>query len=453
MLNPLVSIVLPTYNGEKYIKEAINAIINQTYKNWELIVVNDCSTDSTLKIVNEYTKKDTRIRVISNETNKKVPASLNIGFNEAKGEYYTWTSDDNYYYPNAIEKMINFLENNQEYGMVYTSCDILSINKKTNKITANKPPKLESFLEGNIFGACFLYRKNVAKSIGKYSEKWHLADDYDYFLRIALRYKIANLNEVLYAYRKHPNALTAKHMNESALVAIKITTCYQNEFLEKFPNNQEMIKRIIGRRIALLNKDEKELINLLKSENKKILYREAKCFFKSTQDKFYLNLMKKLGGFYFFKALKQELIEYISHRKMSFYPISIRRYGDNRGFLTTLEENTDVPFKIKRTYYLSEISKGHDRAHHAHKHSKRVLSAIQGSVKATLFDGKNKETFTLDNPNKGVYFSNKVWCELSDFKDNAIVLALASEKYYEKEYIRSYDEFINYINKRKNKWK
>ena len=453
MLNPLVSIVLPTYNGEKYIKEAINAIINQTYKNWELIVVNDCSTDSTLKIVNEYTKKDTRIRVISNETNKKVPASLNIGFNEAKGEYYTWTSDDNYYYPNAIEKMVDFLENNQEYGMVYAPCDILNINKKTNKLYGFMPPLVENFIENDIFGACFLYRKNVAKSIGKYNEEIDLANDYDYFLRIALKYSTAKLNEPLYAYRIQPSSLSSTYKSKVIFDGIKVTISYYDNLLEKYPNHQEIIKKIIGSRIALLNKNEKELANLLKSENKKILYREAKCFFKSTQDKFYLNLMKKLGGFYFFKALKQELIEYISHRKMSFYPINIRRYGDNRGFLTTLEENTDVPFKIKRTYYLSEISKGHDRAHHAHKHSKRVLSAIQGSVKATLFDGKNKETFTLDNPNKGVYFSNKVWCELSDFKDNAIVLALASEKYYEKEYIRSYDEFINYINKRKNKWK
>lgn len=108
MNNPLVSIVLPTYNGEEYISRAIQSIINQTYTNWELIIVNDCSTDSTLEIINNFSKQDSRIKIINNDKNMKLPASLNRGFKEANGEYYTWTSDDNEYYPEAIEKMVNF---------------------------------------------------------------------------------------------------------------------------------------------------------------------------------------------------------------------------------------------------------------------------------------------------------------------------------------------------------
>lgn len=131
-----------------------------------------------------------------------------------------------------------------------------------------------------------------------------------------------------------------------------------------------------------------------------------------------------------------------------FYEFSIRRYGDERGYLTTIEDN-EIPFTIKRVYYLSELSQNKERAHHAHKRSQRVLSAIQGKVKVSLFDGKNKKEFILDNPNKAVYFNNKVWCELSNFKDNAIVLALASEAYDEREYIRKYDEFLNYIKENK----
>ena len=90
----LISIVLPVYNGEQYIDKAVESIIGQTYKNWELILVNDCSTDHTLEILEEYAGKDVRIRIINNTHNLKLPASLNVGFENAKGRYLTWTSDD-----------------------------------------------------------------------------------------------------------------------------------------------------------------------------------------------------------------------------------------------------------------------------------------------------------------------------------------------------------------------
>lgn len=114
-ISKLVSIVLPTYNGEKFIRESIESVINQTYKNWELIIVNDCSTDGTLQIIEEYAQKDNRIKYITNEVNSRTAQSLNNGFKLAKGEYYTWTSDDNMYKPNAVEKMVKFLDLNQRY--------------------------------------------------------------------------------------------------------------------------------------------------------------------------------------------------------------------------------------------------------------------------------------------------------------------------------------------------
>lgn len=92
---PKVSIVLPTFNGSKYIKQSVESVLSQTFTDFELIIVNDCSTDDTLSICNELKELDSRITIISNETNKKLPASLNIGFRRAVGEYFTWTSDDN----------------------------------------------------------------------------------------------------------------------------------------------------------------------------------------------------------------------------------------------------------------------------------------------------------------------------------------------------------------------
>ena len=104
--NPLVSIILPVYNGERYLKQSIESCLNQTYKNIELIIVNDCSTDSTSLIIDEYLLKDNRVRVIDNHINKKLPASLNIGHSQIRGAYVSWTSDDNHYNENAIEVML-----------------------------------------------------------------------------------------------------------------------------------------------------------------------------------------------------------------------------------------------------------------------------------------------------------------------------------------------------------
>ena len=105
----LVSIILPTYNGEKYIKDSIESCLCQTYRNIELIIVNDCSTDGTLDLIKKYAAKDRRVRIIENQKNLKLPASLNEGFKASSGDLLTWTSDDNMFRENAIERMVDML--------------------------------------------------------------------------------------------------------------------------------------------------------------------------------------------------------------------------------------------------------------------------------------------------------------------------------------------------------
>src|SRR5687768_16352258 len=105
---PLVSIVLPTYNGCRYLCESIDSCRKQTYPHWELILVDDCSTDDTPRIMAEAVRSDARIRSVRHETNKKLPSGLNTGFRLAKGDYLTWTSDDNCYRPEALAEMVAF---------------------------------------------------------------------------------------------------------------------------------------------------------------------------------------------------------------------------------------------------------------------------------------------------------------------------------------------------------
>ena len=122
---PEISIVMPVYNGERYLREAVESIIAQDFEEWELILVNDCSTDGTPAVMEEYQSRDKRIRVIHNEKNQKLPRSLNIGFAQAKGCYFTWTSDDNRYKPQALGTMYQYLELHQDAGLVFADMDYI----------------------------------------------------------------------------------------------------------------------------------------------------------------------------------------------------------------------------------------------------------------------------------------------------------------------------------------
>lgn len=203
-----VSIVLPTYNGKKYIRESIESIISQTFNDWELIIVDDCSTDGTLQIAGEYAENDTRIKIIHNEINKKLPTSLNIGFEYAKGNFLTWTSDDNCYLPKAIEKMYQYLcEKNVQ--MVCADMDIIDAygNKTGNAV----PYDADWMYCNNCVGACFMYKKQVLEEIGGYDSEKFLIEDYDYWMRVLKQYgKIGHINETLYLYRYHEECLTAR---------------------------------------------------------------------------------------------------------------------------------------------------------------------------------------------------------------------------------------------------
>ena len=174
-MNSLVSIVLPTYNGERFLEQSIQSCLNQSYRNIELIIVNDCSTDESEKIINSF--NDERILYVKNEVNQKLPNSLNIGFKKASGAYYTWTSDDNYYHIDAIEKMVQTLEATIS-DIVCAPYFTIDVN---NKITGSRiVGRGENILLDNIVKACFLYKQEVHVKLEGYKSELFLVEDYDY---------------------------------------------------------------------------------------------------------------------------------------------------------------------------------------------------------------------------------------------------------------------------------
>ena len=125
-------------------------------------------------------------------------------------------------------------------------------------------------------------------------------------------------------------------------------------------------------------------------------------------------------------------------------------HGDNRGQLVALEEIKDIPFKIKRVYYMYDTKEGVVRGYHAHKNLQQILVCIHESCKVRLNKKKEKKMIPLEKPYEGLYVSNNMWREMFDFSPDAVLMVLASELYDESDYIRDYDEFRAYIMETEN---
>lgn len=121
-----------------------------------------------------------------------------------------------------------------------------------------------------------------------------------------------------------------------------------------------------------------------------------------------------------------------------------QQHGDDRGQLVALEELKDIPFEIKRVYYMYDTGEGVRRGYHAHKSLEQILICIHGSCKILLDDGTEKAVVELEKPYEGLYVSNAMWREMFDFSPDAVLMVLASEYYDESDYIRNYDDFLEY---------
>lgn len=124
---------------------------------------------------------------------------------------------------------------------------------------------------------------------------------------------------------------------------------------------------------------------------------------------------------------------------------SFQPHGDSRGQLIALETLKDIPFEIKRVYYIYDTKSNVTRGLHAHKKLQQVLICVSGSCKILLDDGKEKSVVSLNSPTEGLFLSHNIWREMFDFSTDAVLLVLASEHYDESDYIRDYNEFLNYV--------
>lgn len=137
---------------------------------------------------------------------------------------------------------------------------------------------------------------------------------------------------------------------------------------------------------------------------------------------------------------------------MQIVKYQFQQHGDERGQLVSLEEYKDIPFQIKRVYYMYNTGQGITRGYHAHKSLKQILICIHGSCKILLDNGSEKKRVFLEKPYEGLYVPNNMWREMYDFSNDAVLMCLASDLYKEEDYIRNYEEFLEFINKKVELW-
>lgn len=201
-----ISCVLPVYNGGDRVSVAIESILKQSFKDFELIIVNDCSTDNTKDVIENYAKKDNRVKIINHTKNLKLPSALNTGFKNAKGQYHTWTSDDNLYRPHAFQEILKKIESNPQLDIAYGR-SVMHTNNKPNNTSSIKHQS--AIVSKQIVGAYFMYKAEVFEKLNGYDTSLFCAEDYDFFLRAdAAGFSIKGFNIVGYEYHIRQGSLT-----------------------------------------------------------------------------------------------------------------------------------------------------------------------------------------------------------------------------------------------------
>lgn len=206
---PKVSVIIPTYNRCKYLNFAIQSVLHQTYANWELLVIDDGSSDDTSSVIQEYIGKDKRIRSFRLK-NGGVARARSVGIKEAKGEYVAFLDDDDYYLPHKLELQVNYLEKNPQHIFVYGQADYVDSQGNYIKTVPGNPVRTygELIQESVIFPTTIMVRRSAFEEFGYFRSSLKTCEDYDMWLRIARKYPFAFISEPVAKYRRHRNNVT-----------------------------------------------------------------------------------------------------------------------------------------------------------------------------------------------------------------------------------------------------
>lgn len=273
MDEPIVTVLMSVYNGERFLKEAIESILNQTFTDFEFLIINDGSTDESVKIIESF--EDSRIKLVNNEKNLKLIASLNKGIAIARGKYIARMDSDDISIPERLQKEVEFLETHEDYGLVGTYYTVIDGEGKeqynVSYPSSNELIKLFLSLNcplahGSIMGKTELFKRNQYGSKESYA-----VEDYELWTRFAKETKIHNIPEYLFKYRIYGESYSD---TKTQLMYAQTLALSKKQYINNKKEYKELIKNQI---LNDLYKNEKEEVVLyidkwLKSFAKRFLY-------------------------------------------------------------------------------------------------------------------------------------------------------------------------------------
>lgn len=230
---PKISVIMPVYNGIPFLSEAIESILKQTYKDFELIIIDDHSVDDSVRIIQNYAKLDTRIHLIKNDQNIGVTRSLNKAIRMAQGEFIARMDADDVSLPERFIKQVEFLETHAHIGIVGANCQLINEVGKTDIIFNYPNTDLEihwRLLLNNAFcHPCVMFRSSILQN-GAYKEEIKYSQDYELWSRLLQNTQGANLNSILLLYRRMDKNISTIHYQEQQKFANFISRTNINNY-------------------------------------------------------------------------------------------------------------------------------------------------------------------------------------------------------------------------------
>lgn len=240
---PKISLIMSVYNGEDYLEEAIDSVLKQSFTDWELIVINDCSTDRTPEILSRYAAQDTRVHVHTNEVNLRLPSSLNKAMSFARGKYIARMDADDICLPDRLEKQYAFMEQNPDIAL--SSCRFMTLKNGVissggcgGRSDANSVKAL-LLVTNPILHPGIIAKAEVIKTMG-YDKTFTCTEDMELWTRFVMAgHKAQILPEYLMIYRLHDKQITATTLERQHKEVTAIQKIYYGKFLEEMSQQQE----------------------------------------------------------------------------------------------------------------------------------------------------------------------------------------------------------------------
>lgn len=274
---PKVSVILPAYNAEKYIKEAIDSILSQTFQDFELLVLNDCSKDRTEEIIRSYA--DERIVYLKNEKNMGVAATLNKGLAAAKGEYVARMDADDISLPERFARQVEYLDAHPAVAVVGSALEIFGedVPGEIRRFSENpKQMKVDLLFSSGLAHPSVMIRRSVIRDLGGYDLEFEGLEDYELWCRVARHHELSALPEILFRYRVHGSQVTRnpsekyltrmrrlkqRQLQELAMaVDTEVAESYYGDIWAAKIENLQSAQRLIGLLTAVLEANDKAAV-------------------------------------------------------------------------------------------------------------------------------------------------------------------------------------------------